>query len=255
MAVISNGTNRCTAAAVGPRLLVTSARCAVTVVGNGHVFVGSALGLQGTNISIGRVIKEFVYDETDRGTHGLAITELASSVPNGTQFMTVSVSRHLPGVGTYVRVAGYGRFSTASDDSKTDPRLHQVDLPVYDGASCDITLPGIDRVDQFCVGYQRSGACDACIGHEGAPQFRYDRECTPVIFGVTVGSRCGDEVVRGYPFTRTWPFRVELDVSGLQDERGVVYEVHEQSGSGMSTAVIAGAAVAIVGGTVWWRMK
>lgn len=259
MATISNTSDFCTAAVIAPRVIITAAYCAVNF--GDHVLVGDTFGLKGVNISIARVITDPRYDGNGIGSLAIAVAILSEPVPDGTPFMKVSISTSLPRTGSYVRVAGYGRFVNVKG-SNTDSRLHQVDIPVYDGAECNEALDNVDSQTQFCAGYQRKGNCDVCAGDGGAPVFQYDEDETPVVVGVVVGVRCGNGE-HPYPFTRTAGFREQLEQAGLKEGKELVTEADGSGESnGVSTGVIVGAAVAgvvvvvaIIGGIVFWARR
>lgn len=255
MGMLSNVSHLCTAAVVAPRVVVTDAFCARNI--GRFVIVGDSYGNSGANISIARVIYNPCYDGTGTGTIeiGIAVAILSRDVPDDTPFMKVSVSGDAPANGTFVRIAGYGRFTTETANS--EQRLQQVDVPVTDG---DVCAPGggkINKEMQFCAGYD-NGECDVCPGDAGAPVFQYSDDGTPIIVGVTIIGRCG-ATNHPYPFTRISAFREQLEQAGLMEG---VHLVTDIDGSGVSTAVIIGAAVAgvvvilvIIGGIVFWMRK
>lgn len=155
----------CNGAALGPRHVLTLAKCARRAVRtNEPVYLGSA------NVSSGAAPTSYAVQRTivHPGGSGMAIIELTSDLPRPTGgWPTVNADPAVPAEGTAVRLVAYGNLFRSDDrlvKSFPDIYLSTADLPL---TACPARRAGRGK---FCAGYKRPDVyCGSCWKEKGAP--------------------------------------------------------------------------------------
>lgn len=166
----------CTGSLIAPKLIITSASCATSVI---TAHIGATDILSGSIVNATRRIIDRRFNASDESTrqYDVGLIEIERESTRA-KYMRISINPSLPTKGSFVRVAGHGETNGTGSTNDVFKFLYQVDLPVTECTSGSFNL-----TNQGCAGYN-DRICGPCRSDEGAPVIQYDSSSEPVLVGI-----------------------------------------------------------------------
>ena len=183
----------CGASFVGKRYVLTASHC---VEGATAEQLDVVVGIhdlkkedsQGQRIAVRNIYMHESYSTPVELNNDIAILELEKEVPGVTPIKTMTPEIYAQiQAGTPLTVMGWGNRSTTGSDYPN--LLHQVNVPLYDRASCKTAYP--DLTEQMICAGESQGGKDSCQGDSGGPLVVKHLEEWYQIGVVSYGDGCG----------------------------------------------------------------